>query len=724
MNDRSLEAQALEVFAAALDQSAEDREAFLTQACLNNTKLRNRVADMLRVDANPELLATKGFRVGLPHADSSHPDQVGPYRIIGRLGEGGMGVVYQAERADGAFERKVAVKFVNSGWMSDELLARFANERHITARLEHPNIARLIDGGDIDGRPYIVMEYVEGQPLKFDANVATEVQINRFCAVCDALDYAHNNLVLHRDIKPNNVLVTPEGVPKLLDFGIAKLIAEFQDQDQQLTHAGTTPMTPAYTSPECLAGAPATVRSEVYSLGVLLYELLQGHLPYDLTGLSVVEVHQRVSAGEIIPIDAVEEDLELIVATAMHVDPERRYASASALAGDLRSFGRRQPIMARRDDLKYVSKRFVQRNKSLVSIALVGLFTLVLALAATTNAYLETEKARAEAQTQAATATNVVDFLAEMLTGANPHSGVPMGGTIDEALAYAERRLEARFADQPASHVYLLSRLAGVYSGRNQLDKAMDYVNQAQKLAADNDLDQERASSTYYMWAEVAFQTLQLDQALQWSNKAVELARQSNGPLGAYLGTLSLQGRILLRMGRSDEALLSLREVIAQADGTDQLTNWSLAAANYGIGEIYASQSRYEDALDAFDRSSEILKSQGELSSPNAFQVQLQKAASLARLDRWDEAEALYIESIARMEAALGVNHPLVYRGVSALGLGYRENNRPQEAAVLLEQHLALTENYPQQNEAVAALRANLYDIQCTVLEGQGCKKL
>jgi serine/threonine-protein kinase len=568
------------------------------------------------------------------------------------------------------------------------------------------------------------MEYVEGQPLKSDASIAPEVQIDRFCAVCDALDYAHNNLVLHRDIKPNNVLVTPEGVPKLLDFGIAKLVAEFQDLDLQLTHAGSMPMTPAYTSPECLAGSPATVRSEVYSLGVLLYELLQGHLPYDLTGLSLVEVHQRVSTGDTIPIDPGEEDLKLIIATAMHIDPERRYASASALADDLRSFRRRQPITARRDELKYVATRFVQRNKPLVAMALVGLLALLLALAATTNAYLETEKARSYAETQAATATNVVEFLAEMLTGANPHSGVPMGGTIDEALAYAEQRLEARFADQPGSHVYLLSRLAGVYSGRNQPDKAMAYVNQAQKIAADHNLNDERASSNYYMWAEVAFQTLQLDEALRWSNNAVELARQSDGPAGAYFGTLSLRGRILLRLGRYDEALQSLTEVITQADGTDQLTNWSLASANYGIGAVYEAQNRFEDALSAFTRSSEILKSRGETNSPNALQTQLSRARALARLDRWDEAEALYVESIARLETALGSNHPLVYQGVTSLSLGYRENNRPQRAAVLLEQYLARTENYPEHNDAVAALRADLHEIKCTVKEGQGCKTM
>jgi len=313
-------------------------------------------------------------------SSSPAPESLGPYRILGLLGRGGMGDVYLGERSDGVFDRKVAIKLLRRGMDSDEVLARFSRERRILARLEHPHIARLLDGGaSPDGRPYFVMELVDGEPITRycrSKSAGIDERLRLVLDACDAVSTAHRSLVVHRDLKPSNVLVTRDGEVKLLDFGIAKLLGpDDGERSDAETRAGLRLLTPAYAAPEQVRGEPVTTATDVWALGALLYELLTGGLPHRREGLSAAELSAAADADSVarpsarvarspassLPVAAesaidrdrsrwsrrLKGDLDNIAAVALRRDPERRYPSAAALADDLRRHLDGRPVHAR-----------------------------------------------------------------------------------------------------------------------------------------------------------------------------------------------------------------------------------------------------------------------------------------------------------------------------------------------------------------------------------------
>jgi serine/threonine protein kinase len=338
---------------------------------------------------------------------------IGRYRIIKEIGRGGMGAVYLAERADDAYQQHVAVKVIKRGFDTDEVRRRFRNERQILACLEHPNIARLLDGGTTeDGLSYFVMEYVEGQPLNEYADahrLSTVERLKLFRIICAAVTHAHQNLVVHRDLKPSNILVTSEGTPKLLDFGIAKLLhGDSLSEAETMTATNLRVLTPEYASPEQVRGLPVTTATDVYSLGVLLYELLTGHRPYRLKNRhpqeierviceeqpdrpSIVITHTKEAANEgsetrgasVTPQTVSEArettpdklrrrlagDLDNIVLMAMRKEPSRRYASVGQFSEDIRWHLEGLPVLARKDTFSYRASKFVNRNKLDVAAA-------------------------------------------------------------------------------------------------------------------------------------------------------------------------------------------------------------------------------------------------------------------------------------------------------------------------------------------------------------------
>ncbi len=335
---------------------------------------------------------------------------IGPYELLEELGRGGMGVVYSARRADGQFDRKVAIKVLHPGADSDEIAARFERERQVLAALEHPGIARLIDGGVAeDGRPYLVMEYVGGVPIDRwceEGRLTVAARLELFRRVCAAVDAAHRSLVVHRDLKPDNVLVDRNGRPRLLDFGIAKIL----DPERQAASSGSTRTvagwsTPTYASPEQHRGDPITTASDTYSLGVILYQILTGRLPLELEGLSAGEAEQVVCEVEPpAPSEAVGDskdlarelagDLDTVVGKALHKEATHRYASAAELAEDLRRYASGHPVSAERDTWGYRAKRFVGRNRAVVTAAVAVWLVLVVGIASSTWQYTRADSAR------------------------------------------------------------------------------------------------------------------------------------------------------------------------------------------------------------------------------------------------------------------------------------------------------------------------------------------
>jgi len=327
-------------------------------------------------------------------------DRMGPYAIRSLIGEGGMGRVYLATRVTD-FEKPVAIKLVKRGMDTELILRRFRTEQQILARLDHPGIARLLDGGVAeDGRPYLVMEYVEGHPITqycADSALSLRERLQLFRAACSAVQYAHQNLVIHRDLKPSNILVTNAGVPKLLDFGIAKLL----EPDADTTLTSVRIMTPECASPEQVRGEPVTTATDVYALGALLYQLLTGEKPYEFESRSPEAVARVVCGIEPkIPstIRPIARDLDKIVLKAMHKDPARRYAAAAQLSEDIRRYLAGLPISARKDTFSYRASKFIARNKAATSGALLFASSLVLGMAATAwEAHVaNSERTRAE----------------------------------------------------------------------------------------------------------------------------------------------------------------------------------------------------------------------------------------------------------------------------------------------------------------------------------------
>jgi len=363
------------LFHAAVD--ALDRKALLDDC--NDPNLRAEVERLLEQhDASAGFLEQSVWDL-VETADAKWEHVlIGPYRVVRQLGHGGMGTVFLASREDAEFEQRVAIKLVRRGAGGESLLQRFRQERQILAALEHPNIARLLDGGTTSGGvPYLVMEYVEGTPIDGYCrvhNLPIDARLRLFLQLCDAVQYAHRGLVIHRDIKPANVLVTADGIPKLLDFGIAKLTSA------QTDHTVTRLMTPDYASPEQLAGKLVTTATDVYSLGLLLFEMLTGKRPFE----NVVRTGdtEPPRASSVSGLRALRGDLDRILLVALDPDPNCRYASVDKFADDVRRHLDGHPVSARGASLGYRTAKFVRRNKLFVAAAAVAVVVAIVAFLA------------------------------------------------------------------------------------------------------------------------------------------------------------------------------------------------------------------------------------------------------------------------------------------------------------------------------------------------------
>ncbi|MFI5120252.1 MAG: protein kinase [Thermoanaerobaculia bacterium] len=375
------------VFLEALEIPGADRLAFVQASCAEDADLVREVEGLLARESAGGLdalvraeAARLGRDCGAPTAAPALPSRIGPYEIVRELGRGGMGTVYLAIQRGPGFERRVALKVIRVGLDSAFVVARFRAEQRILSALEHPNIARLYDGGTTeDGLPWFAMEYVEGEHLIEWADrrgLTREARLRLFLDVCAAVQFAHQNLVVHRDLKPGNVLVSKDGVPKLLDFGLAKLLDVPSEERTATMHRI---LTPEYASPEQVRGDPITTASDVYSLGVVLFRLLTGRLPYRLQGRSVAEISRAVLEQR--PISektSLGADLDTILETALAKEPLRRYATAERLAEDLRRALEHRPVLARGDTLSYRAGRFFRRHwlglaaAALVFVSLAG----------------------------------------------------------------------------------------------------------------------------------------------------------------------------------------------------------------------------------------------------------------------------------------------------------------------------------------------------------------
>lgn len=386
--------QVREILATALEMRPDERAGFIREACGTNRALLAEVESLLaHHDQADTLLENSPTPRWLPFEPAAWiGKRIGAYKIVRELGEGGMAVVYLGERDDEQFRKRVAIKMLRPGFYSAEILHRFRNERQTLAALDHPNIVKLLDGGSTGELPYLVMDYVEGAPIDEYCGLhqlSTRARLELFLSVCAAVQYAHQNRVIHRDLKPGNILITKDGVPRLLDFGIAKLLNPEFFQTPLVTRTEWRPMTVEYASPEQVRGEPVTEASDIYSLGVLLYELLTGRRPYSTAGRSHLEIERMIceqeperpsaaltenrAPGSTELRRALEGDLDTIVMKALRKEPEQRYTSVEDFGEDIRHHLSGTPVRARKPTVSYRSGRFLRRHRESFATALGGL---------------------------------------------------------------------------------------------------------------------------------------------------------------------------------------------------------------------------------------------------------------------------------------------------------------------------------------------------------------
>lgn len=498
------EAQALACLTEYLDQPEAARADWLAAHCGDNSDLLQAVLRLAGAEAESgDFLETSLMTSATPELVGK---RIGRYKLIGELGRGGMGAVYRARRADGAFEQEVAIKLFLHGAISDSALQRFTTERQILASLEHPGIARLIDGGTTrDDVPYVVMELIDGEPITRYCDhhaLDLEARLKLFQSVCLIFEAAHLKGVVHRDIKPANVLATHDGQAKVVDFGIAKVLGgQTFSADLPATVPGLMALTPEYASPEQVRGEYIGVASDIYSLGILLYELITGSRPYNIQTLSPGEIERsvcettppdpsaRVGLMRSTPPPGLSDrrnlrkhlcgDLDRIVMTALRKVPEQRYASAAAFAADLDRYLHGLPVQARGASKLYRAGRFIARNRIVVAATAFAFVALIAGLIAVSLQAREAQKQRDLALHEARRASSAKDFLIEMIGRADPFENAESASLIG-AIQQSIPGIEARFSGQPELEAdmryaigYALQNLGEVSAAREQLERAL-----------------------------------------------------------------------------------------------------------------------------------------------------------------------------------------------------------------------------------------------------------
>ncbi len=709
--ERWRRAQAL--FHAARELGPEERDRFLQAECGADLALRSEVEAMLAEDAWEGSLLDRGvgaaagelFGAGLAGgatsglggaasgaegvapgsggaasegggsgpadggAEAARGRRFGPYRVTGVVGQGGMGVVYLAERDD--LGSRVAIKVLRDAALSPARRARFTGEQRTLARLDHPSIARLYDADVLpDGTPWFAMEYVEGVPLTEYCRrrgSSLEARLLLFRAVCEAVQHAHRHLVVHRDLKPSNILVRADGAVKLLDFGIAKQL-ESPDSPARQTRTGLRLMTPAYAAPEQLTGEPVGIHTDVYALGVILYALLAGRLPFDLSGLSPAQAERVVTGTEPRrPSDAAREagpegtggpppgrtawaDLDVMCLTAMHKDPRRRYSTVDALVRDIDHFLAAEPLEARPDSLAYRTGKFIRRNRrSLALAAAVGV--LVVGLVAFYTARLA--RTRDTALAEADRARRIQRFTLDLFRGGDAEAGPADSLRVVSLLDRGVREAGA-LDDEPESQADLYATLGGIYEQLGKLDRA--------------------------------------DSLLQ---KALAERRKLYGPDHPRVGESEVAlGRLRLDQARYDEAERWVRAGMARIRKERPLRPAALADAMVALGTVLEDRGDYAGAIDRLAQAVGTLEASGDSAAPELVAALTELGNTHFYAGHLATADSIFRRVLVLDQRLHGPRHPAIADDLINLGAMQHERGHYAEAEAYYRRALEITEAF------------------------------
>jgi serine/threonine protein kinase/Tfp pilus assembly protein PilF len=648
--------------------------------------------------------------------------RIGPYRVLRTLGVGGMGEVFLAERADAEFEQQVAIKVVHGGTLARGVQSRLRVERQILAQLDHPNIAHLLDGGTLpDGTVYIVMEYVDGVPIDSfcDSNrLDIAARLELFQTVCAAVHYAHQNLIVHRDLKPSNILVTAAGVPKLLDFGIAKLLDDRQAKQQTVavTHADIRVMTPDHASPEQVRGHAITTSSDVYVLGVLLYKLLTGTSPFVIPSSRLTDIERAicekdppppsVAVKHADPADApgiaeardtgsnrlqrtLRGDLDNIVIMAMRKEPDRRCSSSQQMASDIQRYLEGKPVIAQRDTLSYRTTKFARRHWLPVAAGVSVLF-LILAFATTT--YVQSLRIAAErdrvaeqrerAERERIHAEEISSFLVNLFKLSDPEENRGNQVTARELLDSSAQRLRAGLQDQPATKAALLTTVGAVYDSLGQYKDALPILGES--LALQPQSHDKSRIDTLLELSRARVGAGDLNGAEEPVQQALHLAQSYFGATSLESGlSLRALGRLRQQQGRLGEA----KDLYKRGLGILETTSappTDVSALLEDLAQIYSDEHQWTLAKQTYERALEIDRRILGDDHPRVAIHLLNLAVVAQNLGDLKQAETLYRNAIHRMEHDLGEQHPQVADAKGDYGLLLQREGRLTEAEPLL----------------------------------------
>ncbi len=649
-----------------------------------------------------------------------HPDRLGEYRILGVLGQGGMGKVYLAEQQSP--KRTVALKVIRPGWSTPALLRRFEHEAEVLGRLQHPGIAQVFEAGvhDDEGEPvpFFAMECVQGRSLVEHAEhhaLDIKARLELFAQVCDAVQHAHTKGVIHRDLKPGNIIVADDGRPRVLDFGVARVTDADVQSATLCTLAGELVGTVPYMSPEQIAGDATELdtRSDVYALGVVLYELLTGKLPHDIRNTSIANAVRVIGQHEPARLSSVDRvfrgDIETIVGKALEKDRERRYQGACDLAEDIRRYLRDEPIMARPPSTRYQLQKFAKRNKPVVAGAAAVVLSLVLGVMGTSWQAFAATNQSLRTQREAANATAAMQILVGMLGAADPEENIGREPTVREALDTTAASIAELAQGNAVVEATVRNTLGTVYQSLGEFETAESMLREAARLFAE--ADGPRASTTLTARRNlggVLIDLGRLDEAEALINDTLQIAESELGQSAAEtIAAIGDLARIHEERGELEASELDLRDALARARAALGEEDPQTLTIIHNLSTNLKSQGRLAEAEPMARESLEVRRRVFGEKHPQTLYSINNLATTLVRMGQTEEAERLLRECYRLRAEVLGPEHPSTMTAAQNLANILVTSGRLDEAEPLLRESLRVWERDLGENHAKTLVAMN-----------------
>ena len=721
-----------DLFDAAKDLPATEQRAFLQRQAGDDAELLEEVLDLLAHDpgsGRSPLTGALGTAIELTTRDRRRAlvgRIVANYRLTKVIGYGGTGTVYLGERADRQYSAQVAVKIIEGGGLNYGPGARVRSERQILADLNHPSIARLLDAGEIDdGRPYLVMEYIHGQPVdQFCDDPTVRLDLRRrlelFVEICSAVQYAHQNLIVHRDLKPANILVTEAGEPKLLDFGIAKMLEDKKaDAPAALTRLNDRVLTPEYASPEQILGRTVTTSSDVYALGVVLYELLTGLRPYvvppqatqlDLEKLICftdpmrpsAAVQRVIEASNVTDAPSIEKisearhltperlkqrltgDLDAIVMRALRKEPETRYRTVEQFAEDIRRYLNREPVQARQGNWIYYSQRFARRNAAAVSAA--GVFVTFLfafgIVMSVQRQHIAEERDRATQESERA--ERVSDFMLRVFTAADPFENNGRQVTASELLERAAGTIQGELNEQPEVRARLLEAIGRAFRRQSQPVKAVTYLEESLRIRRQAGLPEDAQTGQTFTELAIALRNAgRFDESDRAFRSALRISTMGDSDSLVRSRLLVDLGRLELLRSNVEQAQKYLAQALAIARRVAGPASIDVANIQLDMANILAWRDDLEGAERAARESLAIYRDTTPEQHPDRVMANVRLGEVLLLKGQTSEAGPLYESALNAQRVLYGPNSSQVADSLDSLAQVRLAENKTKEAEKL-----------------------------------------